>query len=34
MTYTLNLEILGTMTDDQFYQLCRRNPDVNFERNA
>ncbi len=34
MTYTLNLDTLGTMTDDQFYQLCRRNPDVNIERNA
>lgn len=34
MIYTLNLEPLGQMTDEQFYQLCRRNPDINFERNS
>ncbi|GBF79966.1 Uma2 family endonuclease [Aphanothece sacrum] len=34
ITYTLNLEPICQMTDEQFYQLCRRNPDINFERNA
>ncbi len=34
MTYTLDLEPLGQMTDEQFYQLCRKNPEINFERNA
>ncbi len=34
ITYTLNLEPLGKITDEQFYQLCRKNPDINFERNA
>jgi Uma2 family endonuclease len=34
MSYTLNLEPLCQMTDEQFYQLCRQNPNVNFERNA
>ncbi len=34
ITYILDLEPLGKMTDEQFYQLCRQNPDINFERNA
>ncbi|ACK69934.1 protein of unknown function DUF820 [Gloeothece citriformis PCC 7424] len=34
ITYNLNLEPIGKITDEQFYQLCRKNPDVNFERNA
>ncbi|ACB52052.1 unknown [Crocosphaera subtropica ATCC 51142] len=34
ITYTINLEPLGKMTDEQFYQLCRKNPEINFERNA
>lgn len=33
-TVTLNLKPIFQMTDDQFYQLCRSNPDVKFERNA
>jgi Uma2 family endonuclease len=33
-TYTLNLEAAIEMTDDQFYKLCRNNPDLKFERNA
>ncbi|NET30599.1 MAG: Uma2 family endonuclease [Cyanothece sp. SIO1E1] len=32
--YTIDLRPLLDMTDDQFYQLCRLNPDVKFERNA
>ncbi|WP_107670886.1 Uma2 family endonuclease [Cyanothece sp. BG0011] len=34
ITYILNLEPLGKMTDEQFYQLCCKNPEINFERNA
>jgi Uma2 family endonuclease len=33
-TYTLNLDRAIELTDDQFYQLCRNNPDLKFERNA
>lgn len=33
-TVTLNLYPILEMSDDQFYQLCRANPDVKFERNA
>jgi Uma2 family endonuclease len=33
-TYTLNLDTAIDLTDDQFYQLCRNNPDLKFERNA
>lgn len=33
-TVTLNLQPIIEMSDDQFYQLCRANPDVKFERNA
>lgn len=32
--FTIDLRSLLDMTDDQFYQLCRANPDVKFERNA
>ncbi|MEC4816034.1 MAG: Uma2 family endonuclease [Scytonema sp. PMC 1069.18] len=31
---TLKLDNIIKLTDDQFYQLCRQNPDVKFERNA
>jgi Uma2 family endonuclease len=31
---TVNLNPIIELTDDQFYQLCRKNPDVKFERNA
>lgn len=31
---TFNLDSIVKLTDDQFYQLCRENPDVKFERNA
>lgn len=33
-TVTLNLQPIIDMSDEQFYQLCRANPDVKFERNA
>jgi Uma2 family endonuclease len=33
-TYTLNLDRAIEMSDDQFYQLCRNNPELKFERNA
>ena len=33
-TITLNLKPVIELTDEQFYQLCRRNPDVKFERSA
>jgi Uma2 family endonuclease len=33
LTYTVNLNPVVEMTDEQFYQLCRTNPDVKFERN-
>ncbi|MGA7952022.1 MAG: Uma2 family endonuclease [Gloeobacterales cyanobacterium] len=33
-TYTLNLDAAIELTDDQFYRLCRNNPDLKFERNA
>jgi Uma2 family endonuclease len=32
--YTLNLDAAIELTDDQFYKLCRNNPDLKFERNA
>ncbi|MGV0028353.1 Uma2 family endonuclease [Phormidesmis priestleyi] len=31
--YTINFDPIVRLTDDQFYQLCRANPDVKFERN-
>ncbi|WP_414585877.1 Uma2 family endonuclease [Scytonema sp. PCC 10023] len=33
-TITLNLKPVIELTDEQFYQLCRKNPDIKFERNA
>jgi Uma2 family endonuclease len=33
-SYTLNLESAIDLTDDQFYQLCRNNSDLKFERTA
>jgi Uma2 family endonuclease len=33
-TYTLNLDAAIDLTDDQFYKLCRNNPDLKFERSA
>lgn len=34
LTFTVNLNPIIKLTDEQFYQLCRTNPDVKFERNA
>ncbi|WP_413174767.1 Uma2 family endonuclease [Anabaena azotica] len=31
---TVNLNPIIKLTDNQFYQLCRENPEVKFERNA
>ncbi|MEG4323287.1 MULTISPECIES: Uma2 family endonuclease [unclassified Microcoleus] len=31
---TINFNAIAQITDDQFYQLCRQNPEVKFERNA
>ncbi|MEA5552168.1 Uma2 family endonuclease [Anabaena cylindrica UHCC 0172] len=31
---TVNLNSIIQLTDNQFYQLCRENPEVKFERNA
>ncbi|OKH18035.1 hypothetical protein NIES593_22510 [Hydrococcus rivularis NIES-593] len=33
-TYTINFNPIIKLTEDQFYQLCRANPDIKFERNA
>jgi Uma2 family endonuclease len=33
-TYTLDFSCVCQLTDEQFYQLCRNNPDIKFERNA
>jgi len=30
----INLNPIIQLTEDQFYQLCRANPDIKFERNA
>ncbi len=30
---TINFNPIITISDDQFYQLCRANPDIQFERN-
>jgi len=34
LAVTINFDAIAQITDDQFYQLCRENPDVKFERNA
>lgn len=31
---TINFNKIVKFSDDQFYQLCRDNPDIKFERNA
>ncbi|MBD2360728.1 Uma2 family endonuclease [Anabaena minutissima FACHB-250] len=33
-TITINLNNVVRLSEDQFYQLCRDNPDIKFERNA
>jgi Uma2 family endonuclease len=32
--FTIDLSPVIKLTDDQFYELCLKNPDVKFERNA
>ncbi|BAT54202.1 hypothetical protein NOS3756_31680 [Nostoc sp. NIES-3756] len=32
--YTINLNPIIKLTDEQFYQLCQENPEVKFERNS
>jgi len=32
--YSLNLEPMGKVTDDKFYQICQKNPDLKLEINA
>ncbi|MFG6096196.1 Uma2 family endonuclease [Leptothoe sp. ISB3NOV94-8A] len=32
--FTITLDPVGILTDEAFYQLCRANPDVKFERSA
>jgi Uma2 family endonuclease len=34
ITYTINFDPVCKFTDEQFYQLCRKNPEIKFERNA
>jgi Uma2 family endonuclease len=31
--YTINLDVISKIDDEQFYQLCRYNPELNLERN-
>jgi Uma2 family endonuclease len=33
-SYTINFNSVFQLTDEQFYQLCRKNPEIKFERNA
>ncbi|MCU0532709.1 MAG: Uma2 family endonuclease [Hydrococcus sp. Prado102] len=33
-SYTIDFEPICKITDEQFYQLCRQNPETKFERNA
>ena len=33
-TITVNFNDIIQLSDDQFYQLCRNNPDIKFERNV
>ena len=32
--YTIDLNPIIPLTDEQFYQLCRTNPEIKFERNS
>jgi Uma2 family endonuclease len=34
IAYTIDLNSVIQMTDDQFYDLCRANPEIKFERSA
>ncbi len=31
--YTINFDVITKVNDEQFYQLCRYNPELNLERN-
>lgn len=33
-TYTINLNPICQLSDDQFWQLCRKNPEIKLETNA
>ena len=33
-SFALDVRNIFELSDEQFYQLCRRNPDIHFERNA
>jgi Uma2 family endonuclease len=33
-TFTLDLNPVGSLTEEAFYQLCQRNPDLKLERSA
>ncbi|MFZ9739993.1 MAG: Uma2 family endonuclease, partial [Prochlorotrichaceae cyanobacterium] len=33
-TFTLDLNPIGSLTEETFYQLCQRNPDLKLERSA
>jgi Uma2 family endonuclease len=33
-SFVLDVRNIFELSDEQFYQLCRRNPDIHFERNA
>jgi Uma2 family endonuclease len=32
--YNINFDVITKINDEQFYQLCRYNPELNLERNA
>ncbi|HEY9803170.1 MAG TPA: Uma2 family endonuclease [Leptolyngbyaceae cyanobacterium] len=32
--FTVNLNSIIKLTDEQFYKLCRENPEIKFERNS
>ncbi len=32
-TYTINLDVISTIDDEKFYQLCRHNPELKLEQN-
>jgi Uma2 family endonuclease len=32
--YAIDLSNVINFSDEQFYQLCRNNPDLKFERNS
>ncbi|MCY7322616.1 MAG: Uma2 family endonuclease [Phormidesmis sp. CAN_BIN36] len=33
-SYTIHLDPVVSLTDEQFYQICQNNPNLKFERNA